>query len=141
MTEDELKARLKEFALRILALCDALPNTRSGRAIANQLVRSGTSPGANYRAACRARSVADFVGKLAIAEEEMDESYYWLDLIISRRTLPPSRVIPLFNESEVLTKILSSSRYTASLNEQRRRIEERKIKNQKSKLKNPRGGV
>jgi four helix bundle protein len=136
MTELELKARLKEFALRIMHLCEALPNSRSGSAIARQLIRSGTSPGANYRAACRARSIADFAAKLAIAEEEMDESWYWLELIIDGRILPAARVAGLHQESGELTKILSASRYTAILNEQQRNSS--KIKNKKSKLKNVR---
>lgn len=125
MTEEELKSRLRNFALRVIRLCNALPNTPAGRAICGQLVRSGTSPGTNYRAACRGRSRADFVGKLAIAEEEMDESNYWLDLIIASHMLPEARVMPPYMESEELTKVLSASRYTAFLNGQR------SIKNQK----------
>jgi len=122
-----------------MTLCDALPRSRSGNAIANQLVRCGTSPGANYRTACRAKSIADFVAKLAIAEEEMDESSYWLDLIINGSILPPERVTDLFNESNQLTKMIGSSRYTASLNEQQRKHAAQSIKNQKSKIKNTQG--
>ena len=74
MTETELKQRTKDFALRILRLVDSLPENRSGRILANQLGRSGTSVGANYRAACRSRSTAEMISKLSVVEEEADES-------------------------------------------------------------------
>ncbi|HUO07037.1 MAG TPA: four helix bundle protein [Phycisphaerae bacterium] len=144
MTETDLKLRLRDFSLRILKLCGQLPNTTVGRAIANQLVRSGTSPAANYRAACRARSRADFVAKLAIAEEEMDESEYWLDLIITSRLLPPARVIPLFIESTELLKIITASRITARQRLESERSAPRRnprpkppIENGKSEIENP----
>jgi four helix bundle protein len=73
MNEAELKGRTKTFALRVLKLVDALPDSRSGRVLANQLGRSGTSVGANYRAACRSRSAAEMISKLAVVEEEADE--------------------------------------------------------------------
>ena len=134
MTEEELKLRLRDFALRVLRVCDALPGSAKGRAIAGQLVRSGTSPGTNYRAACRGRSPADFVAKLAIAEEEMDESNYWLDLIMADGILPASRLLALFRESDELTRILCASRLTATRNS---RANVQQIKNQKSKIKTP----
>jgi len=77
----ELQHRTKRFALRVLALIDWLPNTIGGRVLANQLARSAASVGANYRAACRARSRAEFASKLGIVAEEADESLYWLELI------------------------------------------------------------
>lgn len=113
MTESEMKNRFRTFALRVLKLCDALPNTPVGRAISGQLTRSGTSPGANYRAACRAKSRPDFVNKLAIVEEEIDESAYWLDMIIASELIPAKRVQSLLTEAEELTKIVTSSRMTA----------------------------
>jgi len=82
MTTAELKARTKEFALRVIRLVDALPNTVKGRAIANQIMRSATSIAANYRGACRARSRAEFIAKIGVVEEEADETAFWLDLII-----------------------------------------------------------
>ena len=83
MTERELlKARTKQFALRIFKLVGVLPRTIQGRAVAAQLIRSGTSVAANYRAACRARSQAGFIAKLGVVEEEADESAFWLELII-----------------------------------------------------------
>ncbi|HUX57444.1 MAG TPA: four helix bundle protein [Bacteroidales bacterium] len=81
MTKDELKKRTKKFALMIIKLVDDLPNSLAGRTIGNQIIRSGTSVGANYRAACRARSNADFISKITIVEEECDESLFWLELI------------------------------------------------------------
>ena len=95
MTESELKQRTKTFAQRVLRLIEALPASRSGGIIANQLGRSGTSVGANYRAVCRARSAADFYSKLGIVEEEADESAFWLGLVVEERMLPPRRVQPL----------------------------------------------
>ena len=81
MDENELKNRTKVFAKDIIKLCRLLPNNREGRLIGNQLFRSGTSVAANYRAACRGRSKAEFISKLAIVEEEADESMFWLELI------------------------------------------------------------
>lgn len=81
MNEEQLKVRTKKFALRVMRLVAALPKTVEGRAIGNQLIRSGTSVGANYRAACRARSKAEFIAKLGIVEEEADESGFWMELI------------------------------------------------------------
>ncbi len=92
MNEPEMKHRTKKFALRILDLADALPHTRSGNVIAGQIVRSGTSVAANYRALCRAKSRADFINKTSIVEEEADESCFWLELLIDRSLLAPSRV-------------------------------------------------
>ena len=78
MTTDELKIRTKSFALRIIKLVEALPPTRTSDVIGKQLAKSGTSVGANYRAACRAKSNADFIAKIGIVEEEADESAFWL---------------------------------------------------------------
>ncbi len=88
MNAKELKKRTKQFALRILKLVAALPNSIQGRAIGGQLVRAGTSVGANYRAACRGRSRAEFIAKLGVVEEEA-ESAFWLELIIEGRFLKP----------------------------------------------------
>ena len=76
-----MKSRTKEFAKEIIRLCRKLPENREGRLIGNQLFRSGTSVAANYRSACRARSKAEFVSRLAIVEEEADETFFWLELI------------------------------------------------------------
>ena len=82
MTEKEMLDRTKKFALRVLKLVAALPNTIAGRAVGGQLVRSGTSVASNYRAACRGRSKPEFIAKLGIAEEEADESCFWMEVII-----------------------------------------------------------
>jgi len=109
MDEKELKNRTKQFGLRVMKLVDALPNTTSGRAIGNQLIRSGTSVGANYRAACRGRSKAEFIAKLGIVIEEADECGYWLELIMESSLLPKPQVEPLHKEADELTAIFVSS--------------------------------
>ena len=124
MNEKELKERTKQFALRVMNLVDALPNTVSGRAIANQLVRAGTSVGANYRSACRGRSKAEFVAKLGIVIEETDECGYWLELIIDGELLPKSKVQSLHQEAHELAAIFVVSVRTAKSS----------ITNQKSKM-------
>jgi four helix bundle protein len=115
MTEQELKQRTKRFALRVMRLVQSLPKNIEGRAIGMQLVRSGMSVGANYRAACRAKSAADFVAKLAIVEEEADESVYWMELIVEGGLMTESRVASLLKEANELVAIATSSRRSASL--------------------------
>ena len=90
-------------------MVDAMPNTISAWAIARQIVRSGTSPAANYRAACLAKSEKDFVNKLKIVEEEIDETAHWLDIIMETEMLPKSRVQPLYDECLELCKITTKS--------------------------------
>lgn len=114
MNATELKQRTKDFALRVMKLVDALPNTRSGKAIANQLIRSGTSVGANYRASCRARSRAEFIAKIGVVEEEADESAFWMELIIDGHLLLAKRVVALLEEANELTAIMAASRISAS---------------------------
>ena len=114
MNADDLKKRTKQFALRVLKLVAALPNTVAGRAIGGQLVRSGSSVGANYRAACRGRSRAEFVAKLGVVEEEADESAFWMELIIEGELLKPKQVEPLLNEANEITKIIAQSRISAA---------------------------
>ncbi|MBA3255688.1 MAG: four helix bundle protein [Pyrinomonadaceae bacterium] len=114
MNAEDLKKRTKAFALRILRLADALPNTIEGGVIRGQLVRAGTSVGANYRAACRGRSKAEFVAKLGVVEEESDESAFWLELIIEGKFLTQRVVEPLLREANELVKIMARSRLSAS---------------------------
>lgn len=109
MDEGELKQRTKQFALRVIRLVEALPATGVGRALGNQLVRSATSVGANYRAACRGRSRAEFVAKLGVVEEEVDESAYWMELITESNLLPATRVQSLLQEADELTAIFAAS--------------------------------
>jgi four helix bundle protein len=114
MNKSELLLRTKQFALRVLKLVDRLPNTMAGRTWGNQLVRSGTSVGANYRAACRARSRAEFAAKLGVVAEEADESIYWLELIRDGRLLPDAKVGDLLKEADELTAIFTAGRRTSS---------------------------
>ena len=114
MKADDLKKRTKQFALRILKLVAALPNNVQGRAIANQLVRAGTAVSANYRAACRGRSKAEFIAKLGTVEEEADESAFWMELIIEADLLKAQKVEPLLMEAIELRRIMPSSRISAS---------------------------
>ena len=109
MTEQELKARFKELSKRIIHLVDSLPHTNSANAIGKQIVRSGTSPGANYRAACIGKSEKDFLNKLKMVEEELDETTYWLELIMDVEMLPKERVEPVYNECKELYRIIVSS--------------------------------
>jgi four helix bundle protein len=114
MTEEELKKRTKQFALRVLNLVAALPKTTAGRTIGNQLARSGTSVAANHRAACRGRSKAEFISKLGVVEEEADESAFWLEMIIEGGLLEKSRVQALWIEANELVAIMTSSRKSAA---------------------------
>src|SRR5438128_9952625 len=102
MNAQELKNRTKQFALRVMHLLDALPDTPKGRAIASQLVRSGTSVAANYRAACRGRSHAEFISKIGVVEEEVDETALWLELIVEDKLLPENEIASLVKESNEL---------------------------------------
>jgi four helix bundle protein len=110
----DLKARTKAFALRVLKLIDALPSSRKGRIIADQLGRAGTAVGANYRATCRARSRAEFIAKIGVVEEEADESAYWLEIISEGGVLAAAKLSALHKEAMELTAIMASSRITAS---------------------------
>ena len=114
MNAQDLKERTKQFALRVMRLVDVLPNTPKGRAIASQLVRSGTSVAANYRAACRGRSKAEFIAKVGIVEEEADETALWLELIINDKLLPEKKVAPLLKEANEVTAIMAASYISAS---------------------------
>ena len=109
MNEMQLKKRTKEFAKNIIRLCRNLPANREGRLIGNQMFRSGTSVAANYRAACRGRSKAEFVSKLAIVEEEADETTLWLELIKEMSISKDHLVDDLLKESDELVAIMVSS--------------------------------
>ena len=109
MNPEEFKKRTKAFAVRIIKHVDSLPSSRSTNVIANQLMRSGTSVGANYRAVCRAKSKADFVSKLGTVEEECDESLYWMELLVEAGKVKGSRLAPLMREAgEILAMVVAS---------------------------------
>ncbi len=112
MDREELKRRTKEYAHRCVKLAMALPKGPLGDHVRKQLIRCGTSVGANYRAACIAQSRPDFVAKLSIVIEEVDESCFWLEFIIDERLLKESRVTALLTEARELTSIFVKSRKT-----------------------------
>ena len=114
MNERELLQRTKQFALRIFKLVGVLPQTIQGRAVAAQLIRSGTSVAANYRAACRARCKPEFIAKLGVVEEEADESAFWLELIIETALLSDAKVKALLVEAGEIVAIMASSKKTAA---------------------------
>jgi four helix bundle protein len=116
MTSEQLKDRTKQFALRVMKLVDSLPNTVKGRAIANQIIRSATSVGANYRATCRARSRAEFVSKIGLVEEEADETAFWLELIVGGGLRLQKQIAPLLGEANELVAIMAASRKSAIAN-------------------------
>ncbi len=113
MTPDELKKRTRAFALRIIRLADSLPRTRAAEVLGRQLLRSGASVGANYRAACRARSNADFIAKMSIVEEETDETIYWMQLLIDAELVKAKAMCPLLQEADELLAITVASVNTA----------------------------
>jgi four helix bundle protein len=139
MDEDELKKRTKQFGLRIIKLVNALPKTTAGRAIGGQLVRAGTSVGANYRAACRSRSKAEFIARLGVVEEEADESGFWLETIIESELMKPKLIEPLMKEANELVAIMTSSRISAARNKISEKVslsQLRVVSTSKSKIKN-----
>jgi four helix bundle protein len=106
---EQLRPRTHEFALRVIRLVDSLPQTRSAQHIGGQLLRCGTSVGANYRAACRARSPAEFRAKLGIVEEESDESRYWLEILGDSKLMKKERLFDLLNEADEITAMVIAS--------------------------------
>jgi four helix bundle protein len=113
MNPEELKTRTKAFTLRIIRLCESLPETPTVKMIRNQLLRCGSSVGANYRAACRARSKADFVSKMGIVEEEADETVYWMELLVDADIVKRARIADLLDEANQILSIVISSIKTA----------------------------
>lgn len=109
MNEKEFKDRTKKIALRIIKLVELLPATTTGKVIGKQLLRSATSVGANYRAACRGKSVADVIHKLSIVEEEADESLYWLELLIESNLVSEKRLSDLKKEMNEITAMIVAS--------------------------------
>ena len=118
MNEASMKKRTKEFAKNIIKLCRRLPDNREGRLIGNQIFRSGTSVAANYRAACRARSKAEFISKLSIAEEEADETLFWLELIKEMEILDNTLLDSPMKENDEIIAIIVTSIKTSRKNEQ-----------------------
>ena len=113
MTREQMKARTKSYANRIVRLCSSLPNNWVARILGDQLLRSGTFVGANYRAVCRAKSNADFINKLRIVEEECDESLFWMELLTDNNLVKASRLRNLMGEGDEILAIVVSSAKTA----------------------------
>jgi four helix bundle protein len=112
-SNENLKERTKRFALRIIEFVERLPKTNTTRVVGGQLLKSGTSVGANYRASCRARSTADFIAKMGIVEEETDECLYWMELLLAAGLVTFEEASPLMNEANQLLSIAVSSIKTA----------------------------
>ena len=110
---EELRERTKQFAIRIVKMFRSLPKTDEGRVLGKQVLRSGTSVAANYRAVCRSRSRADFISKLAVVTEEIDETAFWLELLIETGIVPKTKMDKLLAEANELTRIFGSSVHTA----------------------------
>jgi four helix bundle protein len=125
MTEQEFKKRTKQLAVAIIDLVESLPATRAADVIGKQFLRSGTSVGANYRAACRALSTPDMIAKLGDVEEEADESLYWLELLVQARVVPEVRIREIWQEmDEILAMVVAS-------------IKTLRARQQQSKIGNP----
>ena len=127
MNKDELRERMTTFAVRIVKMVDSMPQTTAGLAIARQIVRSGTSPSANYRVACLAKSNKDFINKLKMVEEELDETSHWLDIIMRSNMMNTSRLQPLSQECNELLNIIAKSIITTKT---------RMVADEQAKLKN-----
>jgi len=126
MTQEEMKARTKQFALRIIRLVQSLPPSLVAEVLGKQLLRSGTSVGENYRASCRAKSTADFIHKLSIVEEEADESIYWMELLIEGKIVKENLLENLMDEGNQILSIVVSSIKTS-----------KEKRNPKSEIPNP----
>ena len=109
MSPEEFKKRTKTFGLRTIRPVEALPPKRAAQVLGNQLLRAGTSVGANYRAACRAKSRADFISKMGTVEEETDESLYWMEMLVDAGLIKPALIGELMREgSEILSVVVAS---------------------------------
>jgi four helix bundle protein len=113
MTREEMKRRTKAYANRVVKVCSALPGNWVAQTLGKQLLRSGTSVGANYRAVCRAKSNSDFINKLRIVEEECDESLFWMELLTDNNLIKLGRLAELMREADEILAIVVSSAKTA----------------------------
>lgn len=109
---EELKARTKAFAVRVVHLFRALPRSEEGRVIGRQLLRSASSVAANYRAVCRSRSRAEFAAKMGVVVEEADETVFWLEFVVDAGLMPENRLLPLLKEANELLAIFAASQRT-----------------------------
>ena len=130
MNPEEFKKRTRAFAIRVVRLVESLPSSGTASIMGKQLLRCGTSVGANYRAACRARSRADFVSKMGIVEEECDESRYWMELLVESGQVEAALLEDLINEVDQLLALVVASIRTARVRK------ESEIRNPKSAIEN-----
>jgi four helix bundle protein len=121
MNAEQMKQRTMDFAIQVIRLTEKLPNNRAGDVIGRQLLKAGTSVGANYRAACRAKSCADFVAKMGIVEEESDESLYWMEIIARIKMVDSVLMAPLMKEADEIVSICVASINTARGGQRARR--------------------
>jgi four helix bundle protein len=120
MSNEPLKLRTKQFALRVIKLVESLPKDEVSRVLGRQLLRAGTSIGANYRAVCRSKSAADFISKMGTVEEEADESGYWMELLVDSGKIKTAMTSALMQEADELTAIAVSSIITARKTQSRK---------------------
>ena len=113
MNPEDMKARTRAFALRVIRLAESLPSTPTAKVVRNQMLRCGPSVGANYRAACRAKSKPDFVSKMGTVEEEADETIYWMELLIDAEIVKRTRIADLLDEADQILSIVITSIKTA----------------------------
>lgn len=116
MNEQLFRQRTKQLALRVIRVAQALPNNMIAEIIGRQMIKAGTSVGANYRAACRAKSTADMIAKLQIVEEEADETHYWLELLVEAELMDEARLQPLMQETDEITAMVVTSIRTLQAN-------------------------
>ncbi len=139
MTPDEMKKRTKQYGLRIIRAAASLPRTFAARHIGGQLLRAGTSVGANYRAACRARSQVEFIAKLGIVEEEADETIYWMEMLVEAGIMPKAKLSALMTEANEILSIVVASINTARGGARRSKTSERG--NPQSAIRNPQSAI
>ena len=132
MTENDFKQRTKEIAIRVIKVVESLPKSLVGEVIGRQLLRSGTSIGANYRAACRGKSTADVLHKLAIVEEEADESMFWIELLMEAEIVAEKKLSSLYADiDEIVAMTVASIR---TLKSKKQPIQNLKSKTQNSQI-------
>ncbi len=134
MNEQEFKDRTKRLGIQIIRLLEELPRNRTTDVLARQLLRSATSIGANYRAACRGRSKADVIAKLGIVEEEADEALYWLEILVETEHLSARHAQPLIDEAEEIIAMVVASIRTMRDRDPFTAVTQSKIQNPKSKI-------
>jgi four helix bundle protein len=130
LKKDELIYRTKQFGVRVISLTESLPSNKPGHIIADQILRAAFSVGANYRAACRAKSDKDFINKLKIVEEESDEVAHWIEMIIESKMMPEAKVLQLLKEANELTAI-----FVASIKTLRQKQRNEELKKSKAIIK------